>query len=122
MFMSGLASKFHSCTWMKLLRVCLFVYMFINFEFTTLIENVVCIYLLWLLNLVEVTHTSKQGKSRTSFQYLSSINIAIQCWILQHAFHVQCQSYCNCNNALFIMERAIFAQYTTYRQATRCDE
>ena len=46
-FMSVLASKFHSCTWLKLLRVCLFVnfvYMFINFVFTTLIENGVCTY------------------------------------------------------------------------------
>ena len=43
-FMSVLASKFHSCTWLKLLRVCLFVYMFINFAFTTLIENGVCTY------------------------------------------------------------------------------
>ena len=58
----------------KLLRVCLFVYMFINFVFTTLIENGVCIYLFWSLNLVEVTHTRKQGKSRSSFQYLSLIN------------------------------------------------
>ena len=46
-FMSVLTSKFHSCTWFKLLRVCLFVnfvYMFINFVFTTLIENGVCTY------------------------------------------------------------------------------
>ena len=60
-FMSVLASQFHSCTWLKLLRVCLFVfmfsctwlkllrvclfvYMFINFVFTSLIENGVCTY------------------------------------------------------------------------------
>ena len=54
----------------------MFVYMYINFVFTTLIENGVCINLLWSLNLVEVTHTSKQGKSRSSFQYLSLINIS----------------------------------------------
>ena len=43
-FMSVLASKFYSCTWLKLLRFCLFVYIFINFVFTTLIENGVCTY------------------------------------------------------------------------------
>ena len=49
-----------SCTWLKLLRVCLFVYMFINFVFTTLIEKV-CVPTLWSFNLVEVTHTSEQA-------------------------------------------------------------
>ena len=41
--------------------------------------------------------------------------IAVQCWILLHAFRVQNRSCCDCNNALFIMQQAIVTQYTNIR-------
>ena len=47
--------------------------------------------------------------------------IAVQCWILQHAYRVQNQSSSAYNKALFIMQRAIVTQYTIYGQIAHCD-